>query len=257
MPGRKAVFVLGPDACGTVLQNGDKAFVNGWEYLVGPFFHRGLMLLDGAEHKQHRRILQQAFTRERIEGYTAALHPAVARELDSWRGGARLPGIPGAQAADAQPRHPDLHGRPPDRRPGAAGPGQPGLRRLRAGGRRDPARGGSGQQVAPRDARAGGAGALPDRPAPGGPGRGRRRPVLRAHPGRGRGRHAVRRRRRRQPHDLPADGGARHLDVDGVDRDVPPGPRPRVAGTGPRGGPRARTGSDRAAARPGCATWTW
>ena len=77
MPGRRSVFVLGPDACGAVLQNGDKAFVNGWEPLVGPFFHRGLMLLDGAEHKQHRRILQQAFTRERIEGYTAALHPAV------------------------------------------------------------------------------------------------------------------------------------------------------------------------------------
>jgi cytochrome P450 len=91
MPGRKAVFVLGPDACGTVLQNGDKAFVNGWEYLVGPFFHRGLMLLDGAEHKQHRRILQQAFTRERIEGYTAALHPAVARELDTWEA---VPGFP-------------------------------------------------------------------------------------------------------------------------------------------------------------------
>jgi cytochrome P450 len=85
MPGRRTAFVLGPDACGAVLQNGDKAFVNGWELLVGPFFHRGLMLLDGAEHKQHRRILQQAFTRERIEGYTAALHPAVARELDSWQ----------------------------------------------------------------------------------------------------------------------------------------------------------------------------
>jgi cytochrome P450 len=85
MPTGAAVFVLGPDACGTVLQNGDKAFVNGWEALVGPFFHRGLMLLDGAEHKQHRRILQQAFTRERIEGYTAALHPAVAGELAAWR----------------------------------------------------------------------------------------------------------------------------------------------------------------------------
>ena len=85
MLGRRSAFVLGPDACGAVLQNGDKAFVNGWEYLVGPFFHRGLMLLDGAEHKQHRRILQQAFTRERIEGYTAALHPAVSRELDSWQ----------------------------------------------------------------------------------------------------------------------------------------------------------------------------
>ncbi len=87
MPVGRTVFVLGPDACGAVLQNGDKAFVNGWEPLVGPFFHRGLMLLDGAEHKQHRRILQQAFTRERIEGYTAALHPAVARELRSWPAG--------------------------------------------------------------------------------------------------------------------------------------------------------------------------
>jgi cytochrome P450 len=94
MPGAKTAFVLGPDACGAVLQNGDKAFVNGWTLLVGPFFHRGLMLLDGAEHMQHRRILQQAFTRERIEGYTAALHPAVARELDSWRGAAGFRAYP-------------------------------------------------------------------------------------------------------------------------------------------------------------------
>jgi cytochrome P450 len=94
MPGRTTAFVLGPDACGAVLQNGGKAFVNGWELLVGPFFHRGLMLLDGAEHKQHRRILQQAFTRERIEGYTAALHPAVARELDSWRAMPTFPAYP-------------------------------------------------------------------------------------------------------------------------------------------------------------------
>ena len=94
MLGRKTVFVLGPDACGAVLQNREKAFVNGWEFLVGPFFHRGLMLLDGAEHKQHRRILQQAFTRERIEGYTAALHPAVARELDSWQAAPDFPAYP-------------------------------------------------------------------------------------------------------------------------------------------------------------------
>jgi cytochrome P450 len=87
MPGRTTAFVLGPDACGAVLQNGDKAFVNGWEFLVGPFFHRGLMLLDGAEHVQHRRILQQAFTRERIEAYTAALQPVVAREVGAWRAG--------------------------------------------------------------------------------------------------------------------------------------------------------------------------
>jgi cytochrome P450 len=87
MPGRTTMFILGPDACGAVLQNGDRAFVNGWEFLVGPFFHGGLMLLDGAEHIRHRRIMQQAFTRERIEGYTAALRPAVAEELGSWPAG--------------------------------------------------------------------------------------------------------------------------------------------------------------------------
>ncbi|MEV0714048.1 cytochrome P450 [Asanoa sp. NPDC050611] len=92
MPGRgPAAFILGPDACGAVLQNGDKAFVNGWELLVGPFFHRGLMLLDGAEHKQHRRILQQAFTRSRLAAYTAALHPAVATELRGWEAASRFP----------------------------------------------------------------------------------------------------------------------------------------------------------------------
>jgi cytochrome P450 len=92
MPGRgPAAFILGADACGAVLRNGDKAFVNGWEALVGPFFHRGLMLLDGAEHKQHRRILQQAFTRERLAAYTAALHPAVTAELNTWQATERFP----------------------------------------------------------------------------------------------------------------------------------------------------------------------
>ncbi|SNT64601.1 Cytochrome P450 [Asanoa hainanensis] len=86
-----AAFILGPEACGAALQNGDKAFVNGWEALVGPFFHRGLMLLDGPEHKQHRRILQQAFTRERLAGYTAALHPAVMSELRGWQAAERFP----------------------------------------------------------------------------------------------------------------------------------------------------------------------
>ncbi|GLW33069.1 cytochrome P450 [Actinoplanes regularis] len=94
MPGRTTFFVLGPDACGAVLQNGERAFVNGWEFLVGPFFQRGLMLLDGAEHRRHRRILQQAFTRERIESYTAALGPAVADELDGWQPRPAFPAYP-------------------------------------------------------------------------------------------------------------------------------------------------------------------
>ena len=185
MPGARAAFVLGPDACGAVLQNGDKAFVNGWELLIGPFFHRGLMLLDGAEHKQHRRILQQAFTRARIEGYTAALHPAVARELDSWPATSGFAAYPALKRLTlnlatqifmgghriADPAQLDRVNRAFIDCVQAAGA----LLRVAV----------AGNKWFPGDAPAGGAGALPGRPATGGAGRGRRRPVLRADPGGG------------------------------------------------------------------------
>lgn len=50
--GSDGVMVLGPDACGEVLTNRDKAFANGpaWSQLVGPFFQGGLMLLEVEEH---------------------------------------------------------------------------------------------------------------------------------------------------------------------------------------------------------------
>lgn len=89
-------LLIGPDACAAALRNGDKAFANGpgWGFLVGPFFRRGLMLLDFAEHHQHRLILQQAFTRPRIEGYAAALSPAIAAGLDRWQPGPDFPAYP-------------------------------------------------------------------------------------------------------------------------------------------------------------------
>ena len=86
MIGRRWVAVLGPDACQEVLQNKDRAFVNsdGWSALIGPFFHGGLMLLDSDEHLRHRRIMQQAFTRSRLEKTVDALHPAIGAALDTW-----------------------------------------------------------------------------------------------------------------------------------------------------------------------------
>jgi cytochrome P450 len=85
--GRRWTVLLGPDACGEALRNADKAFANapGWGALVGPFFDRGLMLLDFEEHHRHRRLLQEAFTRDRLSGYAAALGPAVAEGVARWQ----------------------------------------------------------------------------------------------------------------------------------------------------------------------------
>ncbi len=86
MAGRRWVAALGPDACQEVLQNKDRAFVNsdGWSVLIGPFFHGGLMLLDSEEHLRQRRIMQQAFTRSRLEKTVDVLNPAIASALDAW-----------------------------------------------------------------------------------------------------------------------------------------------------------------------------
>ncbi|MEU4423538.1 cytochrome P450 [Actinoplanes sp. NPDC024001] len=87
--GRTTVMLIGPDACGEALQNRDKAFANGpaWSQLVGPFFHHGLMLIDFETHHSHRRIMQEAFTRPRLEGYTRRLHPAIERGMAGWQAG--------------------------------------------------------------------------------------------------------------------------------------------------------------------------
>jgi cytochrome P450 len=81
-----AVVLLGPDACEVALRNKAKAFANepAWGKIVGPFFHRGLMLLDFEEHHGHRRIMQEAFTRERLTTYTSRMHPAIARGVAGW-----------------------------------------------------------------------------------------------------------------------------------------------------------------------------
>lgn len=82
------VNVEGPDACGAVLQDRDHAFdASGWRFLIGPFFHRGLMLLDGREHHQHRRIMQEAFTSARLAAYLEPMNETIAEGLAAWSSG--------------------------------------------------------------------------------------------------------------------------------------------------------------------------
>lgn len=81
------VLVLGPEATGEVLANRDQAFSSehGWGQLIGPFFERGVMLMDGEEHRHNRRIMQQAFTRPRLTGYLGRMNEVIARRTAEWQ----------------------------------------------------------------------------------------------------------------------------------------------------------------------------
>ena len=207
--------------------------------LVGPFFDRGLMLLDFEEHHRHRRLMQQAFTRPRLAGYTAALGPAVAAGLDAWEAGPDFRVFPALKELPSSWR-PRCSWAARPRLARRAGRGQRRLHRLRPGGDalvRLPIPGTRwGRALAGRrlleDSSAG------TSRASGPSGTRRATTSSRCCAGSRRGRLRAQRRRHRQPHDLPADGRPRHLDDHRDHDDAPPRRAPGVAAALPRGGGR-------------------
>lgn len=81
-----AVAALGPDATQVIYSNRNKDYSQqGWTTVIGPFFHRGLMLLDFEEHMFHRRIMQEAFTRSRLAGYVEHIDMVTRQVIaDDW-----------------------------------------------------------------------------------------------------------------------------------------------------------------------------
>ncbi|WP_421841224.1 cytochrome P450 [Mycobacterium sp.] len=73
------VAALGPDAAQVIYSNRTKDYSQqGWVPVIGPFFRRGLMLLDFEEHMFHRRIMQEAFVRSRLTGYIEQMDAVVS-----------------------------------------------------------------------------------------------------------------------------------------------------------------------------------
>ena len=73
---------LGPDATQAIYSNRNKDFSQqGWTPVIGPFFNRGLMLLDFDEHMFHRRIMQEAFVRTRLAGYIEQVDKVVSQVI--------------------------------------------------------------------------------------------------------------------------------------------------------------------------------
>lgn len=87
--GLNSVFALGPEVNETIFRNVDGAYTtSSWEYYIGPFFRRGLMLMDGDEHKLHRGVMMAAFKRPVLERYFAMMLPSIARAFAGWPVGA-------------------------------------------------------------------------------------------------------------------------------------------------------------------------
>ncbi len=79
------ITALGPDATQAVFSNKNKDFSQrGWHAMIGPFFKRGMMLLDFDEHRHHRRIMQEAFTRTRLAGYVEHIDRVATHVIGDW-----------------------------------------------------------------------------------------------------------------------------------------------------------------------------
>ena len=87
--GITSVSLTGPEANQFVLRNEQDAFSNsqGWDFFIGKFFRRGIMLLDFDEHRFHRGIMQAAFKKPVLVQYLGRMNPAIARGMEPWQTG--------------------------------------------------------------------------------------------------------------------------------------------------------------------------
>jgi len=86
VPFMTMVNLFGPDANRLVLLDKDRIFSarRPWMTIMGRIFPNGLLLLDGDEHRHHRRIMHGAFTRPVLREYTARMNPLVAATIEGW-----------------------------------------------------------------------------------------------------------------------------------------------------------------------------
>jgi cytochrome P450 len=77
------VNLFGPDANRTVLMDRDQIFsaMRPWTQIMGRIFTNGLLLRDGSDHKHHRKIMHEAFTRPALREYAERMNPIVARGI--------------------------------------------------------------------------------------------------------------------------------------------------------------------------------
>ncbi len=84
----KGIHLFGPEANRFMMLDRDEVFSaeRAWSFIMGRIFTNGLLLKDGADHRHHRKIMQQAFRTPVLKQYSERMNPLVARGLEAWRG---------------------------------------------------------------------------------------------------------------------------------------------------------------------------
>lgn len=82
------VHLFGPEANRFVLLDKERVFSarEPWMMIMGRIFPNGLLLMDGEQHKQHRKIMHEAFTRVALRQYLQRMQPKVGEGLPKWAG---------------------------------------------------------------------------------------------------------------------------------------------------------------------------
>ena len=82
----RSAFLFGPDANRFVLldQSGIFSARKPWMRIMGGTFPNGLLLQDGEKHKQHRKIMREAFKRPMLRDYTRLMNPMIEQGLGSF-----------------------------------------------------------------------------------------------------------------------------------------------------------------------------
>jgi cytochrome P450 len=82
----RSVNLFGPDANRFVLLDRDRVFSakRPWELIMGRIFPNGLLLRDGDDHKFHRKIMHQPFTRPALRSYAGRMNDMIASAVSAW-----------------------------------------------------------------------------------------------------------------------------------------------------------------------------
>src|ERR687886_2478166 len=94
------VMVFDPDVVKQVFQGSPEQLRAGEaNAILGPVLgDRSVLLLDGAEHLRHRRLMLPSFHGQRMKAYESIMREAADREVDSWPVGERFELLPSMQA---------------------------------------------------------------------------------------------------------------------------------------------------------------